>query len=121
MYMPTIQLCTPFELMFGRKPLLSIEFDIEDVDPEDNNSPEDDDEVILALAEVLVAAKETILKAQEKQKLVGVKPAYKQTFSNINFNQGELIFSVHFFDLCVTDCLFWFEVIFGMVVTMVFI
>lgn len=58
---------TPFEFMFGRKPLLSIEFDIEDVDPEDD-SPEDDDEVILALAEVLVAAKETILKAQEKTK-----------------------------------------------------
>ncbi len=66
---------TPFQLMFGRKALLPIEIDIEDVDPEDLIGQGQDDmdaEAIQALAdqraECLVAAKENILQAQERQK-----------------------------------------------------
>lgn len=68
---------TPFQLMFGRKALLPIEIDIEDVDPEDLSSLENDNgEMVQALTdqrvENLATAKENILKAQERQKLVGI-------------------------------------------------
>lgn len=67
---------TPFQLMFGRKALLPIEIEIENTSPVNFSDEKNADEVIQERTEerieLLAAAKQNILKAQEKQKEVCV-------------------------------------------------